>query len=246
MRKIIFALMAVLATIAFAQNVDSLIDEAIRLHETRHLDPAYLERSYEILQSVIAADSNNLRALCEMAHVLFSRGDKMTDKKEKIECFKTGQALALKATRLDDQCVDGYFWHMALTGRIGQTKGVLNSLGLVPEIKKGINRVLELNPRHTGALDAKAMLYYELPKMFGGDLDLSLEALNRALAIDSNYTILYVDMAKVLIKKKEYEKARSFLNRLMTITSPTHEADFLLKDKPAGEQLMKEIEHISR
>lgn len=246
MRKRTFTLMAVLATFIFAQNTDSLIDEAVRLHETRHLNPAHLERSYEILQSVIAADSNNLRALCELANVLFTRGDQMAEKKEKIECFKIGQTLALKATRLDDRCVEGHFWLMALTGRIGQTRGVLNSLGLVPEIKKGINRVLELNPRHTGALDAKAMLYYELPRMFGGDLDLSLEVLNQALAIDSNYTILYVDMARVLIKKKEYESARWFLNRLITITTPTHEADFLLKDKPAGEQLIREIQDKTR
>lgn len=242
MLKRYFALLAILVSVAFSQNADSLIDEAVRLQNTRHIDPANLDRSYEILQSVVAADSNNTRALCELAHVEFTRGDKMADKKDKLNCFKTGQALALRATQLDDRSVDGHFWHMALTGRVGQTKGVLNSLGLVPEIKKEINRVLELDPRHTGALDARAMLYYELPKMFGGNLDLSLEALDQALGIDSNYTVIYVDMARVLIKKKDYERARWYLNRLLEITSPTHEADFVQKDKPAGQELLKEIE----
>jgi len=242
MLKRYFTLLTILASVVLAQNADSLIDEAVRLHDSRHIDPANLDRSYEILQSVVAADSNNTRALCELAHVYFTRGDKLTVKKEKIECYKTGAALALRATMVDDRCVEGHFWRMALTGRIGQTKGALNSLGLVPEIKKGINRVLELDPRHTGALDARAMLYFELPKMFGGDLDLSLEALNQALAIDSNYTVIYVDMARVLIKKKDYERARWFLNRLLEITSPTHEADFVQKDKPAGQGLLKEIE----
>jgi len=242
MLKRCLIILTVFAALALSQNADSLIDEAVRLHNTRHIDPANLDRSFEILQSVVAADSSNTRALCELAHVEFTRGDKLTAKKDKLECFKTGQALALRATRLDDRSVDGHFWHMALTGRVGQTKGVLNSLGLVPEIKKEINLILELDPRHTGALDARAMLYYELPKMFGGDLDLSIEALNQGLGIDSNYTILYVDMARVLIKKKDYEQARSYLGRLMAITSPTHEADYVLKDKPAGEGLLKEIE----
>jgi hypothetical protein len=132
---------------------------------------------------------------------------------------------------------------MVHLGRIGQTKGVLNSLGMVPDIKREINRTLELDPRHTGAMDARAMLYFELPGLFGGDLNKSLAALNQGLAIDSNYTILYVDMARVLIKKKDFEKARWYLNRCLIVTEPTYPADFAIDDKPDAERLLKEIEN---
>ena len=52
-------------------------------------------------------------------------------------------------------------------GRIGQTRGVLNSLAFVPEIKKEIDKVLKINPEHTGALDAKAMTALPGPSPLG-------------------------------------------------------------------------------
>ncbi|OGC41452.1 hypothetical protein A2Y85_05875 [candidate division WOR-3 bacterium RBG_13_43_14] len=85
------------------------------------------------------------------------------------------------------------------------------------------------------------MLFYELPGIFGGDLNKSLEALNRGIEIDSNYTLLYVDMAKVLVKKKEYERARWFLNYALSIDNPSYPADHILDDRPEAEQLLKEI-----
>jgi len=85
------------------------------------------------------------------------------------------------------------------------------------------------------------MLYYELPGLMGGNLNKSIEYLNRAIAIDSNYTILYVDMAKVYIKKKDYEKARWFLNKVLEINSPTYEADYILDDRPEALKLLEQI-----
>jgi Tfp pilus assembly protein PilF len=68
-----------------------------------------------------------------------------------------------------------------------------------------------------------------------------MEALNKGIALDSNYTLLYVDMAKVYIKKKNYEKARWYLNRALEITTPTYEADHVLDDKPEALALLEEI-----
>jgi tetratricopeptide (TPR) repeat protein len=131
---------------------------------------------------------------------------------------------------------------MVNVGRVGQTKGVLNSLVLVPTVREEIETVLELDPEHIGALDARAMLYYELPGLLGGNLNKSIEALNKGIALDSNYTLLYVDMAKVYMKKKDYEQARQYLNRALEITIPTYEADHVLDDKPEALELLAEIE----
>jgi len=242
MSKLIIFSIAILCILSGAQDSNARIDQAVQLYETRHLDIANLTKSYDILKELVATDSLNCRALYEFSKVHYIFGDKAVTKKDKLNYYQKGAEWARRAIKVNDQSARSHFWYMVHLGRIGQTKGVLNSLGLVPDIKREINRTLELDPRHTGALDARAMLYYELPGLFGGDLNKSLTALNQGIAIDSNYTILYVDMARVLIKKKDFEKARWFLNRCLSVMNPTYPADFAIDDKPDAEKLLKDIE----
>ncbi|KPJ73941.1 hypothetical protein AMJ52_02530 [candidate division TA06 bacterium DG_78] len=225
-----------------SQSSDSLIDEAITLYETRHIAAANLAASRDIFQGVVDGEPENLRALYELAKVCYLLGDEVETKDEKLELYNQGMDYAKKAKKIDDDSAEAHFWYLVNLGRVGQTKGILHSLGSVPEFKREVDKVLKIDPEHTGALDAQAMLYYELPGILGGNLDKSVESLNRAIALDSNYTLLYVDMAKVYIKQKDYETARWYLNRALQIEKPTYEADHVLDDKPEALELLKEIE----
>jgi tetratricopeptide (TPR) repeat protein len=168
-------------------------------------------------------------------------GDEAETKDEKRSLFEQGKKFGKRAIAIDDNAEWAHFWYLVNLGRIGQTKGILHSLGSVPEFKREVDKVLKINPEHTGALNAKAMLYYELPGILGGNVDKSIELLNKAIEIDSNYTLLYVDMAKMFIKKKDYEKARWYLNEAIQIENPTYEADHVLDDKPEALQMLEEI-----
>jgi len=225
----------------YAEDSDSLIDKAIELYETRHLNRENLTKSKEILQDVVAQEPENLRAHCELSRVCYLLGDEAEAKDEKLDLYKQGQDFGKRAINIDDNSDLAHFWYLVNLGRIGQTKGVLHSLGSVPEFKREVDKVLEINPEHTGALNAKAMLYYELPGILGGNVNKSIELLNKAIEIDSSYTLLYVDMGKMHIKKKDYEKARWYLKRATEIENPTHEADHILDDKPEALELLEEI-----
>jgi len=224
-----------------AQSTDVQIEQAIQLYEMRHLNTENLQKSVEILQNIVNSEPNCLRVHYELSKVYFLLGDGAKTKDEKLRLYNKGLEYGKKAIKINEDSEWSHFWYMVNLGRIGQTKGVLNSLSLVPEIKKEIAKVLEINPNHTGALDARANLYYELPGIFGGNLTKSIEDLNRAIMIDSNYTVLYVDMGKVYIKKKDYEKAHWYLNKVLEIKNPTYEADCILDDKPDVIKLLKEI-----
>lgn len=225
----------------YCQTTDELIEQAIQLCKTRHLNKENLSKSYEILSSVVKNEEDNLRAHYELSMVCYLLGDATIKKEDKLKFYTEGIEYGKRAISLDKNSVWAHFWYMVNLGRNGQTKGVLNSLSLVPEIKKEIDIVLKLDPKHTGAMDAGAMLYYELPGIMGGNLNKSIEYLNKAIAIDSNYTVLYVDMAKVYIKKKDYEKARWFLNKVLEIENPTKEADYILDDKPEALKMLEKI-----
>ncbi|MGB3340011.1 MAG: TRAP transporter TatT component family protein [bacterium] len=227
--------------LVFAQSSDSLVDVAIDLYETRHLNSTNLAKSAEIFANLVEQEPENVRILHECAKVHYLLGDETNTKDEKLVLYKKGKTLAESAIELDDHAVWAHFWYVVNIGRIGQTKGVLNSLASVPEIKKELDKILKLDPQHTGALDVKAMLYYELPGLLGGNLNKSFEALNEGIAIDSNYSLLYVDMGKVLIKKKEYEQARWYLKKVLELQEPTYVADYVLDDRSDALQLLEEI-----
>lgn len=230
-----------LFTVVWGQGADSLIEHAINLYETRHMNAANLDESFSILEGIVKNDAKNARAFYELSKVCYLLGDRAKEKDAKLELYYNGRDYGRKAIELDDGIPDAHFWYMVNIGRVGQTKGVLNSLALVPEVRREIDRVLELDPGHIGALDAQAMLYYELPGLLGGNINKTIESLNKGIALDSNYALLYVDMGKAYIKKKDYEKARWYLNRLLTIEQPTYEADFVLDDKPDALRLLEEI-----
>lgn len=227
--------------LVFAQSSDSLVDVAIDLYETRHLNSTNLAKSAEILANLIEQEPENVRVLYEYAKVHYLLGDEANTKDEKLVLYGKGKTLAEGAIKLDDQAVWAHFWYVVNIGRIGQTRGVLNSLASVPEIKKELDKILKLDPQHTGALDVKAMLYYELPGLLGGNLNKSFEVLNEGIAVDSNYSLLYVDMGKVLIKKKEYQQARWYLKKVLELQEPTYVADYVLDDRSDALQLLEEI-----
>jgi tetratricopeptide (TPR) repeat protein len=241
MRQVTLALLLACAA-ASAQGGDATVDKAVELFETRHLNSGNLNRSLEILTALVNSEPGNLRANYELAHVYYILGDNAGTRTEKIDLYTRGQEYAKNAIKINAGSASAHFWYLVNLGRVGQTKGVLNSLGLVPEIKKEIDKVLKLDPKHTGALDARAMLYYELPGFMGGSVSKSIDALNAAIALDSNYSVLFVDMGRCCIRKKDYEKARFFLQKVIEIKQPTYPADWTLDDKPDAEKFLKQIE----
>lgn len=56
-------------------------------------------------------------------------------------------------------------------GRWGQTKGVLRALLLLPEVQRGMETALELDPGVPPAHALAGTVGYEVPGLFGGDLE---------------------------------------------------------------------------
>jgi pentatricopeptide repeat protein len=227
--------------IILALTIQEKLDKSNYIYDNRHEEEINLMDSEILLDEVLEEESGNEEAMWQLARLYYVFGDETTDKNQKIEYYEKGQKIAEDLIKLNDDNPEGHFWLGVNLGRIGQVRGVMKSLSLVPTIRKEFEKALELDPEHTGAMDGLAVLYYELPSLFGGNLNKSLEYLNKAIAIDSNYAIIYVDLAKVYMKRKEYDKAEDYLNKMLEMKNPTHPADFYLKDKVEAMKLLEEI-----
>ena len=236
MKKLL--LLAVVLTLAGAATTD----RAEYIFFNRHLNRTWLDSAYTLLAAAHAAQPTDEHLLYLWCRVHIQKGDDARTKADKLAYFGGAKAIAETLIALNDCNDEGHCWWGVAQGRIGQTRGVLNSLFMVSGLKKAFNRTLELNPSHPTALDALGVLYYELPGFAGGDLARSEQYYKRGIESAPNYALIRLDLAKVYVKQKRWVAARAQLDSLLATTDAKYPGDAELDDKPEARQLLKQIE----
>jgi tetratricopeptide (TPR) repeat protein len=236
MKKLL--LLAAIVTLTSAATTD----RAEYMFFNRHLNRTWLDSAYHMLAQLHTTDPGDEHCFYLWSRIHIQKGDDAKTKSEKLTYFGRAKALAESLIALNDKNDEGHCWWGVAQGRIGQTRGVLNSLFMVSGLKRAFGRALELNPKHPTALDAFGVLYYELPGFAGGDLDLSEKYFKRSIESDPGYTLARLDLAKVYIRQKRWFAARTQLNALLATTDASYPGDTELDDKPEARQLLKQIE----
>jgi tetratricopeptide (TPR) repeat protein len=124
-------------------------------------DHAQLAKAVEAYEKALAQDAESYDALWRLARAYEWQG-KMA-KKDKLPLLVKGKACAEKALKVNERGADGHYWLGALIGRIGEARGVLNSLFMVKPMKAEMDRVVALNPDYAGAHYVLSLLYWKVP-----------------------------------------------------------------------------------
>ena len=117
----------------------------------------------------------------------------------------------------------------------------MRSLFLLPTVKQQIQTVLELDPKFPPVYSLAGSVYYEVPRMLGGDLDKAEAMFRKGLAIAPHFTGLRVGLAKTLIKKGRLAEARQELETVLDEKSPANLADWTLKDVTQARELLRSL-----
>jgi|YelNatPaOPRAMG01_1025707.scaffolds.fasta_scaffold01248_13 tetratricopeptide (TPR) repeat protein len=208
-------------------------------------DITNLQKSLGMFEQVITGTTDQKiisQAYCDIARTYLTMGDqaKLTNT-DALKDYEAGKEAADKAIKADPSSAMGYFWYAANIGRIGQYKGVLNSLFMLPDFKKYLGKAYEINKTDPNILEAYGEMYYELPWIAGGSTTKALEYLNASLKSDPNFTLSMVIIGKVYIKEGEYDKARKILEKVINYNTPSFRADWLMSDKPLAQKLLDSI-----
>ncbi len=241
MKKVILvSLIAVVALFA----ADARLKESDNYYKNRHKDyKGYTNKVYALCKEVLDENPNNPQALWRLSRLYSLYGDNKTAKSEKISRYETARDYAEKAKANGVTIAESYFWYGVALGRIAQTKGILKSIALAGPIKQAFEKACSLNSNFVPAYDGLGAWYTEAPGFAGGDLNKAAEYLKKGLSKDPNYSLLYVDLAKVYIKQKKFADARALLDKCIAISKPTNPADFYLEDKPKAKELLAEIKN---
>lgn len=121
------------------------------------------------------------------------------DNRKRILYAKLVLENAKKMVALDPAHAAGYHWMGAAYGMIGLTRGVLNSLQLVPELKKNFERSIEIDSNYLGgsALVNMARVYTMLPgfPVSIGDKEQAIKNLIQAKQISPGFSLTYIYLA---------------------------------------------------
>ncbi|MCL6614770.1 MAG: tetratricopeptide repeat protein, partial [Firmicutes bacterium] len=143
---------------AFALAADDPVTRADELYRKRK-DRANVLAAVEILAEALEKEPGDYEILWRLARCYWFLGDRAAGK-DRLAYFEKGRAFAEKATKANDAGIDGHYWHAALIGCVGQERGILNSLFMIPSIRRELERCLELDPRHAEAHDVMGQLLW--------------------------------------------------------------------------------------
>lgn len=214
------------------QVTAATLGEIDNLIETK--DVAKIREAIVLLEAELTKRPQDGDVLWMTAKAHLYLGDRTEDKLPVLEKGKTYSEAAIEQL---PNSPHGYYFQSALIGRIGQTKGILNSLFMVRPMKNALDRVLELDPNYADAHWVLSQLYQEAPgfPLSIGNKKLALE--HAQIALDLNqakleYQLQYINALQYNGKKAEaLALLTDFLNKPELAKEPEikEEADNLFK-----------------
>jgi tetratricopeptide (TPR) repeat protein len=223
---------------ALGQALTTELREVETVATMHHRDPSSLVILRERLEREISDDPTRDRLLA-LARLWFITGSQASGAAAKLEAYSRARDLGRRALDLDPTSAAAQFWLTASAARWGQAQGVMQSLGLLGEVRRGIDRVLVLDPRFTRGYALAGYFALELPPLLGGSVTRAEEMFRKGLALDPHFTSMRVGLAKTLLRQGRLDEARAELERTLAESTPTNEADWTLEDAPEARRCLE-------
>jgi cytochrome c-type biogenesis protein CcmH/NrfG len=233
------AMLVVLLGPAVVWPQPPLVAELETVAISYHHDPTRLDAIRHGLEQTIKTDSR-VENLVALARVSFIWGDiRATTDDQKLDAYDRGRQVAKRVIEVEPRHVEARFWHALNTARWGQTKGVVRSLFLLPEVQEEIQVILKLDPMFTPVYALAGHVLYEVPRMLGGDLKKAEEMFRKGLEQDPQFTAMRVGLGKTLLKLGRVAEARQELQTVLQEKAPSNPADWQLRDMGEAHELLK-------
>lgn len=232
-------LLAALPGGAWAQG--GAVETARALIARYHEDLTRIDQARDLLEAQLGRE-RRVEAMILAAHVHFLHGEvRAATAEEKLAAYERGREWGRRAVELAPRSEEAHVWYAINTGRWGQTKGVMRSLFLLPTMREEIDTILSLNPRSVRGHALAGNVLFEVPGLLGGDRKKAEEHYRKGLEIDPHFTVLRVDLARLLIADGRPDEARRELRRVLEETAPTSVADWTARDVPRARALLESI-----
>jgi tetratricopeptide (TPR) repeat protein len=222
-------------------GAETPVETARALVARYHDDRTTLDRARDLLEDALRRESH-VETQIMLSYVWFLWGDiRATTPEEKLAAYERGRELGKRAVELAPKNHDAHLWYAINTGRWGQTKGIMRSLFLLPTVREEVDATLALDPKNLRALALQGNVFFEVPRIAGGDREKAEAVFRKAIEIDPHFTNARIDLARVHIANSRYADARGELQKVLDEKTPQNIADWTAKDAPRARQLLESI-----
>jgi tetratricopeptide (TPR) repeat protein len=192
------------------------------------------------------------RALVDIAEHMPSS----TDEQEEAQLKKYEQSLsyAEKGVKLKPDKTITYLRRAIVNGRIALFKGVFSAAGLVNDVKRDIDKAIELNNSGTenlatahyvlgrthAKLSEKSSVFRWPLGLAWGDIEDGIEHYKKAIALRPGFIMYHLDLAKAYIEEEEYQKAKEHLSKIPSLPMEDEDDQKLIAE---AKKLYQEIKN---
>ncbi len=211
-------------------------------HYAGRADLAEVRTAQQLLTEAVAVNPENFDAWWRLARCDWWLGDHVP-KAERAAWFEKGQVAAEQAIRLRPDRVEGHYWQGVNLGRLGEERGIFNSLFMVDPIAKAMEATLEIDPQHAKALYVLSALYRKAPgwPLSRGDMQKSLAYARQAVENGPEFVITHVGLAETLMALNQKEEAKRELELALELPGPADEQPETAEDKKTAEDLLSKL-----
>lgn len=239
-------LLAALPLFVSAQPVTDIRQRADSLYQQFEEKEAL-----KLYQRILEQDPRDYRALWR-ASFLYSRvGNRLNDENDQKNYFNRAINLAERALEVDSTEVHSNFVMAVAMGRKALISGARERVAASRAIKKYVDRALEYDSTHAGSWHVLGRWHFKVANLnwieraaanalFGGIPDASTqkaaEAIEKAVSLESDYILYYLDLARVYADMGREQEALSACNTALQKPVLT----------PDDERLKKECRNLIR
>jgi tetratricopeptide (TPR) repeat protein len=152
--------------------------------------------------------------------------------------YDRGIALAKQAIAVDPDLADGYFALFVNLGRKSERASTAAQAMQISELKRLLDKTLELDPKHAHAWEAKGEMLMRLPWLFGGSEKEGRDALQRSAELDPKWAKPVLRLAQDDWKNGRRQEARTEAEHARELARAADDEDA----RRDADDLLKEIE----
>ena len=138
---------------------------------------------------------------------------------DKIYYFSLCLEHAQNTVKINPKSAYGFYFNGLCHGKLGQTRGLWASLGIIEPLKEAMETAIRLDPSVSegGPHRALGNLYLQLPRFFGKDLKRSINHFREAVRLGPKYGENYLGLARAYFENDDYVAARDTLRAFLEV-----------------------------